>query len=279
LPTIINKLQRYPEMNLARMQDIGGVRAIVDSVTEVRKLQTQYQDTRRFTHELTREDDYISEPKSDGYRGVHLVYKYNNTLARNSTASSYKGLLLELQLRTRLQHIWATAVETMGTFRGEALKSRQGSKEWLEFFALTSAAFAHVEQAPLPSQYASLTAKETFQEVARTENQLQVLEHIRGIAIAANAIHTQGAGGFYNLIILNPVTHSVQVKSYRADQLLQASNDYAAAESEAAKGSPVEPVLVSAGRLKSLRQAYPNYFLDVREFVEKVEVLIQVSKE
>lgn len=279
LPTIINKLQRYPDMDLARMQDIGGVRAIVNSINEVRQLQAQYQDTNRFTHELTREDDYISDPKPDGYRGVHLVYKYNNTLARNSAASAYKGLLLELQLRTKLQHTWATAVETMGTFRGEALKSRQGSKQWLEFFALTSSAFAHVEETPVLPQYANLTAQETFRQVAKAESSLRVLEHIKGIAVAANAIHTKGAGGFYNLIILNPSDHTVQIKSYRADQLLMASNDYAATEAEVTKGSPVEPVLVSAGRLKSLRQAYPNYFLDVGDFVQKVELLIQVSKE
>jgi len=121
---------------------------------------------------------------------------YTNTIIL--WPETVKGLLLELQLRTRLQHTWATAVETMGTFRGEALKSRQGSKEWLEFFALISSAFAHVEKTPLLPQYASLTAKETFREVARTENNLQVLEHIRGIAVAANAIHTQGAGGFYS---------------------------------------------------------------------------------
>ncbi|HOI97956.1 MAG TPA: (p)ppGpp synthetase, partial [Candidatus Pacearchaeota archaeon] len=32
MPTIIEKLRRYPKMQLARMQDIGGVRAILNSV-------------------------------------------------------------------------------------------------------------------------------------------------------------------------------------------------------------------------------------------------------
>jgi len=101
-------------MQLSRMQDIGGVRAVVNSIKEVRALQSEYQDTKRFTHKLARENDYILDPKTDGYRGVHLVYKYNNTLARNGLAAQYKGLAIELQIRTKLQHTWATAVETMG---------------------------------------------------------------------------------------------------------------------------------------------------------------------
>lgn len=136
LPTIVNKLERYPDMQLARMQDIGGVRAVVNSIKEVRALQSEYRDTKRFTHELARENDYILDPKADGYRGVHLVYKYNNTLARNGLAAQYKGLAVELQVRTKLQHTWATAIETMGTFRDESFKTHQGNKEWLDFLHL-----------------------------------------------------------------------------------------------------------------------------------------------
>jgi putative GTP pyrophosphokinase len=277
LPTIIDKLGRYPSMSLSRMQDIGGVRVVVNSIKEVRELQIQYQDETRFDHELVREDDYILLPKEDGYRGVHLVYRYNNT--RYKEAFQYNGLLIELQLRTKLQHTWATAVETMGTFRGEALKSRKGDKDWLKFFAVTSSAFAYVEKAELVPHYKKFDAIEIYKEVARLEKKLDVLEHIQGLSVAANAIHTQGYGGFYHLIILNTEQHSVKIKSYTRDQLLQASEDYAATEAQATLGAKIEPVLVSAGPLKQLKKAYPNYFLDVNDFVSKVEIIIaQVGK-
>ena len=75
-----------------------------------------------------------------------LIYKY-----KNNQHPQYDGLRLELQIRTKLQHIWATAVETMGTFLGQALKSRQGDKAWIDFFAETSSAFALMENCnPLP---------------------------------------------------------------------------------------------------------------------------------
>jgi len=57
-------------------------------------------------------------------------------------------LFVELQLRIKLQHAWATAVETMGTFLGQGLKARQGESHGLRFFDLVSFAFAHIEKAP-----------------------------------------------------------------------------------------------------------------------------------
>lgn len=273
LPTIINKLSRYPDMSLARMQDIGGVRAVVNSIAEVRSIQSEYEDTTRFTHELYKKNDYITSPKSDGYRGVHLVFKYNNTLARNETARQYKGFAVELQLRTKLQHTWATAVETMGTFRDESFKTDQGSSEWLEFFALVSSAFAHVEDSPSAPQHAHLSALEVYKELKELEAKLDVLEQISGLSVAADAIHTKGIGGYYNLIVLDKTKKTVFIGSYTRDELQKATNKYAELEAEA--DSTKDLVLVSAGRLHSLKLAYPNYFLDVRDFTEKVKILIE----
>ncbi len=116
-----------PSMQLTQMQDIAGVRAVLDSVSQVTELANDYRNNTAFDHRLRNVKDYISEPRDmDGYRSVHLIYEYKNN--RNH---AYDGLILEVQMRSKLQHIWATAVETMGTFLGQALKSRQGEKAWL----------------------------------------------------------------------------------------------------------------------------------------------------
>jgi putative GTP pyrophosphokinase len=167
MPTIIKKLTRETTMQLTTMQDIGGVRAILRNVDEVYELSQQYRDKSRFKHELFRDDDYIAAPKDSGYRGVHLIYKY-----KNSQMPSYNGLLLELQIRTKLQHSWATAVEVMETFTGEALKSSQGSKEWLNFFALTSSAFAFLENRPRVPGFEHMSKSETVEAVKQAENAL-----------------------------------------------------------------------------------------------------------
>lgn len=273
LPTMIDKLKRFPTMKLARMQDIGGVRAIVNNIDEVREIEKQYLDKKRFTHELVSHKDYILTPKLDGYRGVHLVFRYNNTLARNNLAAEYNGLLIELQLRTKLQHNWATAVETVGVFRQEALKSDRGSKEWLNFFTLAASAFAHLEKSPPASKHSRLTATQTFERLAKLAKRLDFLEHLSGISTAASVIHSNNIGGFYHLIILDPKEHTVTITSFSKDNLLNASKAYEAAELRAANGEQIEPVLVSAGRLKSLKKAYPNYFLDIREFINKIKII------
>jgi putative GTP pyrophosphokinase len=123
-------------MSLARMQDIGGLRAVLGSLSKVRKLETAYR-LAKFQHVLVSSKNYIDRPKADGYRSIHLIFRY-----ANDRAAKYKGLLVELQLRTRLQHAWATAVETMGTFLGQALKAGQGDIEWRAFFTTASAALA-----------------------------------------------------------------------------------------------------------------------------------------
>ncbi len=67
---------------------------------------------------LAQKDDYIEHPKESGYHGIHLIYQY-----RSDKRTDNNSLKIEVQLRSQLQHAWATAVETVGTFVQQALKS------------------------------------------------------------------------------------------------------------------------------------------------------------
>jgi putative GTP pyrophosphokinase len=270
--SIVDKLRRFNSMRLSRMQDIGGLRAVVSNVTKVRQLREAYHST-RFKHELVTEKDYISEPKEDGYRGVHLVFRYCNDLA-----PAYNGLSVEMQIRTKLQHAWATAVETMGTFLGQALKSRQGERHWLEFFEITSSAFAYLERCPLVPGYETLTRHDTYQRVADAERDLGVLEKLKAFRVAAEAITTEPGRGSYHLIILDSANKTVSVRPYASDNLQQATDEYAKVEGRITAGEPIEAVLVSAGPVELLRRAYPNYFLDTEEFILRVEWVIKQAE-
>ncbi len=254
------------------MQDIAGLRAIVDSVPKVRKLQQAYK-MARFKHKLVSEKNYIDQPKGDGYRSIHLIFKYEN-----NRETAYNGLSLELQFRSRLQHAWATAVETMGTFLGEALKSGQGDGAWRTFFTKASAALTIVERTkPIPG-FENKTPREVYEEVSTDENRLGVLDKLRGFAIAANQISTEKGTGAYHLITLNSTEKSVQIKPYSIQRLDQASLDYAAIEKRTKDGEPIEAVLVSAGPIDQLKKAYPNYFLDTEEFVSQIQKVIAKSR-
>jgi len=267
-PSIILKLQRFRGMQLARMQDIGGLRAVLSSVKKVRELERDYRDT-LFEHVLTNSKNYIDKPKDDGYRGVHLIYRYSN-----KRAPAYNGLSLELQLRTQRQHAWATAVETMGTFLGQALKAGQGDREWRDFFSKASAALAIIERtAPVPG-FEGIDRETVFADVASTEAKLRVLQRLQGFAIATDRITAVRGQGAYHLIVLDSTRRAVTIRPYAVASLEQANIDYATVEQRTRAGEAVEAVLVSAGPIAALRQAYPNYFLDTQAFVREMSLVI-----
>jgi len=267
MPSIISKLRRQPGMQLSRMQDIGGLRAVVASLKQVTKLEKDYRAS-RFQHELVLSQcrDYITNPKPSGYRSIHLVYRY-----KNARVSEYDGLLLELQIRTKLQHAWATAVETMGTFLNYALKSSEGPEEWLNFFALVGSAFAHLENTPPVPGYEQLSKLDTLAAVIDGVNTMNVREKLLAYTVAAEQVHAEGGGGSYHLVILDPNTMSVNIRSYSQMNLETANKEYGEAEKRITEGEPIQAVLVSAGSIENLRKAYPNYFLDTHEFVAQLD--------
>ena len=92
---IIDKLERFPKMRLAQMEDIGGIRAVLNDLEQVygvkdRVLQ-KWPDART--------NDHVKKPKPSGYQAVHVIARRD-------------GRLIEIQLRTRWQDSWAAAVET-----------------------------------------------------------------------------------------------------------------------------------------------------------------------
>lgn len=62
LDSITGKIERFPDMSLYRMQDLGGCRVIVDTIDQVYEAVNKYKNS-RVRHILKREYDYIENPK------------------------------------------------------------------------------------------------------------------------------------------------------------------------------------------------------------------------
>lgn len=114
-------------------------------------------------HIFKRENDYIQNPKESGYRSYHMVYQFQSD--DNDTYN--KNILIEIQFRTKLQHIWATAVEMMGIFTKSKLKSSIGDEDILRFFVLISSLFAQREETPICPNTSDNT-KDIINEVSCT---------------------------------------------------------------------------------------------------------------
>lgn len=264
-PTILEKLQRFRSMRLDQMDDIGGIRAIVGSMAELQELRELYTaGSHRLLHEMQRVDDYISTPKSSGYRGIHLVFRYQT---KKEDKAGYNGLRIEMQLRTQLQHTWATAVETFEAFMGEKFKSSQGAQEWLDFFALVSSAFALKEkQVPLP-EHALLTRQELAHKIRRQADELQVGLIMKSFSLAANnlAPRYRQKGGLA-LMIFDSVTKSANVTIYHKDHYDLAYEAYVREEQRSSQESTRQVVLVKMDSIQKLEKAYPNYFARLKDF-------------
>lgn len=269
-PSIVSKLRRFNSMKLSQMQDIGGLRAIVKDIPSVKQLLKLYGDKKLLQHEIVNFKDYIEAPKADGYRSVHVVFKYKNLVE-----PAYDGFQIELQIRTKLQHAWATAVEAMGIYLNQSLKSNQGEHMWLEFFKVIGCLFSLSETGTHTPGFEKMKVDEIVQLAKKLEKEtrgLTLLEQFNGAT--TTIIDTTSRSGGYSIVVYDSKEKKTTVHSYARDNLDAATLKYIELEQVNEKEHLLDVVLVAAGSLANLKKAYPNYFLDTSEFITKTKELI-----
>jgi ppGpp synthetase/RelA/SpoT-type nucleotidyltranferase len=269
LESIIAKLHRgqTSTLKLSQMQDIGGCRVILKSTAYVERLLSSYKNS-TFKHVLIGERNYILTPKADGYRGVHLIYQYK----ASNQITSYDKLRIEIQIRTDLQHAWATAVEAVGIFTQHALKANEGDADWLRLFALVSSAIALIEKTPIVPNTPS-DPKELRQEIitiATRLNAVMTLNAHRNTVKFAETLPKKKAA--YLLVHYDFADKVVYLSSYAEKHSRRAN--FAYTEKEKGKKPSDTIVLVRVNSLKALTKAYPNFFLDTGQFTSVLQATI-----
>lgn len=267
LDSIINKLKREPTMSLWTMQDLGGCRFIVPTIADVYKYSEQYQRS-RIRHKLIKKYDYIASPKTSGYRSLHLVFQFQSDT--QSKQSYNQNMMIEIQFRTHLQHVWATAVETMGLFTRQALKAGQGDEDIKRFFVLISSLFALRENCSVaPGTLANQT--KLISEIEQLNDKHHILDRLKVIREAVvHEIDKQYDKKGYYILIFNYETQRLSIRYFQASATEKANEEYSQIENGRAE-SKIDAVLVRATSFQTLRAAYPNYFLDIGEFVDMIE--------
>lgn len=127
--TIIGKLDRFENMELTQMHDIGGVRATLPSLGCLNAVSRRL----RKTWTISKTRDYIADPKESGYRAIHHEVKRG-------------GVTIEVQLRTERQHAWANQVEDDGRALGTGYKFGFGLAEMQEYYETMGRAFAVLDR-------------------------------------------------------------------------------------------------------------------------------------
>ena len=264
LPSIIGKLKRFPELRLSRMQDLAGARILLPNIKDTEEVANYlknkvYKQKDKNNFLFVREKNYILEPKEDGYRSIHQIFKY-----QGKKESQLEGYQIELQIRTRLQHQWATSVEIIDSIKQQSLKTGGGDAYYREFFKLSSKLMEYIEFKKDMNEISDKIKR--LSDLDKEFNILKTLSSLRVVTKELEGIKSKE----YLILILDYKGNTVRYIPVFEENI---SRDYLMYEQEY-KGENNNVVSVSVENLKNLKKAYPNYFLDAREFVTTIEKYI-----
>lgn len=254
--TIVDKLRRDgTPHNLATMYDIAGCRVVLDDMESFENACSMAALLDECNLDKSSKRDYVGNPRSSGYRCRHYIFKYEDE-------SLGWGLWAELQVRTSLQHAWATAVETHDLATGRSrLKYDEKDTPAARFFLAASKLIAAYEEG-----WAGWAVSAIRDELKKAESEARVIEVLDAACEASSVISEPGtlqANG-YALVGFNT---EEQYLSISGVQEQGAVDEYIARERD---GDGRNYVLVKASSIDQLKRAYPNYFGDISAFTRFV---------
>lgn len=287
--SIIRKLERFKDkgMQLSTMNDIGGCRIVLSNTKKVYKLVKFL----TLSNKFQLRNDYIENPKPDGYKSIHLIGEFNN--------SNGEKRKIELQIRTRVQHSWATALEIVDLFTQQSIKTNMGNKDWSDFFLYLSKQFTLLERnnyllsSKIESNYIKFI--EDFKKSENEElrfsiykvhtliDKLNIINNFNlfkeSLNITSSHLSQYKTQEGYILIKIDKLTSgkeetfNVSSVFYPKKDLDEALEEYLRIEKNTLSGKAYVVALVSVDSISDIQNAYPNYFADSTKFIEYVLIL------
>ena len=275
MPTIVSKISRFPKMQLHRMQDIGGIRAVVENMSELRALQKNFVNKKSsFSFKLVKETDYTQNRpiKDTGYRGLHHIYKYKQQ-------SDGNDLSIEFQIRTKLQHLWANAIETVDIIEEDDDKLKFGqisynNKEKNEIFSLISSLFSLVEKTKTLKEHENKDQITIIEEINKKEKSIHILDKLnRLIQITESTNIKVSKNTKYCIIKSNIETKQTEIKEYSEENFEEANNEYIEIEKKALESGDANKIIAVLVSADKVRESYRGYFFDTRDFLNEIKQL------
>lgn len=275
IETIISKLRRPQHPKLNKIHDIAGSRMIFNSLEDLSDALNKLEKIKiKDFCEISDKNkyNYLENPKEDGYRGIHKVFKYSSC-----NSSEINGLKIELQLRTKLQHTWATTVEIYDMIKKTSLKTIDMKKLKTipgNFFKCCSSIFEGIEnknRAQIIKNINKIYTKKEFKEIL---NELYLLKSIKNIKLPE--VKSKNENQYFILItnverqettfFILPDVKTVSENEDENDLLI--NSIYRKIEE---KNDKSVVLLLNLKNVKNLQDTYPNYFLDTKDFIDRLE--------
>ena len=278
IETIISKLCRPEKPKLDRIHDIAGTRIIFENIKSLEDYidileNTELVNFKEKSNEDKNRYNYIKNPKSDGYRSIHKVFYYSSNIpysTLNEKSFNLENKKIELQLRTRLQHIWATTVEIYDIINKSNIKTgthnKLETKEGL-FFKNCSLVFEGIESNDVEK------IKININEIFRDKDLVEIYNRLKGIKNIKNIQLPKTLGSDEVFILITDLnkgkttfftTDPIEKNDKQDTFLINAS--YRRLEEKNTKGEYIL-LLLTLGDIKKLKNVYPNYFLNTNKFI------------
>ena len=264
MESIIDKLRRPNSSKLSRIDDIAGIRIIVNNFTEIYEISELLEKLLISNNcQLKYNKDYIEFSKKDGYRSLHKIFTFSY---------ENKNLNFEIKIRTKLQHLWSTTVEIYDLIEYKNLKSGSFNKlktwEGL-FFKRCSKVIENFEKNNL------VYSKKMIDKIFKFKKYIKIFEKLKTIKSIKNIHLLEGyKDGDSLLLIIDIEKGSINFLDEEPENLV---TYYNILEQESKKN--IKLLLLTIKNIKKLQSAYSNYFLDNDEFIKLLETIYSYQEE
>ena len=253
IDTIVRKLSRV-ETGLDRLQDIAGCRVIVDSIAQIYTIVEKLKSSSHIR--IKRTTDYIEEPRDSGYKSYHLIVE--------KVGFEHE---VEIQIRTRNHHYWATFVEIIDHTFNIKIKEGDENIDILRIHKLLS-----------KSEENNLTKKEKV-ELILLESKLNMIHKVlelfrRNYLIASKNWIEASTTNDLNYILLEVINDEPDFQFFKTFE--EAENVYFQKFTSNIESNMVI-ININKPDINKLFLAYSNYVLVSHPFITRmIEMLFEV---